>query len=76
MSGKLTVQYNHDSADLTSIYIAVTDQPTPSENEWQPALRGVVDGRRVVWIRESPTGTGNIWLRDRNGERMVGPRPR
>lgn len=70
---KVTVPYDHNPADLATVYLAVTPRGSrPSEDAWRPALRDTVGGQRVVWARfEEPPGV--VWLRDRDGERQVHP---
>lgn len=69
---KVTVAYEHNPADLATVYLAVTGRGSrPGEDSWRPALRDTIDGRRVVWARFEADGT--VWLRDRDGERQVRP---
>ncbi|MEV0968524.1 hypothetical protein [Microtetraspora glauca] len=68
---KLTVSYEHDPADLSTIYLAVVPRGVrPSASSWRPALRDTVAGQRVVWIRVTDV-SGVVWLRDRDGERQA-----
>jgi hypothetical protein len=70
---KVLVAYEHDPADLATVYLAVTPRGSlPSEGAWRPALRDTVNGQRVVWARFE-TADGIVWLRDRDGERQVRP---
>lgn len=69
---KVLVDYDHDPADLSPIFIAVTTQAYPAHDAWKPALRDTVNGVKVVWARfpEKPS-TFYVWVRDRLGERKV-----
>lgn len=72
---KLAVAHEHRADDLAPIYLAVTSTPRrPADDAWIPAMRDRVDGRRVVWVR-LPDGRrgGVVWLRDRDGARVVTP---
>ncbi|WP_214103248.1 hypothetical protein [Acrocarpospora catenulata] len=68
---KVSVPYEHDPADLSPIHLAVLPRGArPGEDDWVPAYRDTVDGRRVVWARfEDPAGV--VWLRTRDGQREV-----
>ncbi len=70
---KVVVRYEHDSADLSPIYLAVTATDKPPTNGWKPALRDVAGGRRVVWARFSGQGGQmvTVWIRDHSGDRAV-----
>jgi len=70
---KVTVTYEHDPADLSTVHLAVTARGSrPRTGSWRPALRDTVNGQHVVWARfEEPPGV--VWLRDRHGERQVHP---
>jgi hypothetical protein len=68
---KVIVEYDHNPADLTAIYLAWTTANQPSDSEWRPALRDTINGRKVVWARFPLSRRGALWLRDRNGERRV-----
>src|SRR5690606_7886763 len=48
---RVSVPYEHDPADLQTIYLAVTSGTEPQEHEWKPAYRDTRDGRRVVWVK-------------------------
>jgi hypothetical protein len=71
MSTRVSIPYDHDSADLSAIYLAVTDRPAPSPDSWVPAFRDTVDGKRVVWAEFDERGGRrvNVWVRDKNGTR-------
>ncbi len=71
MLPKVMVEYAHDPADTSPIYLAVVPRGAsgPRDEDWTPVLRDTVAGRRVVWIRHA--GDGTVWLRDRNGSREV-----
>lgn len=67
---KVMVAYEHDGADLGVIHLAVGSPGAPPDrDDWKPALRDTVAGRRVVWIRSESAGV--VWLRDAAGERIV-----
>lgn len=74
---KIIIPYNHESADLGFIYLAVTSGRTPpAENDWIPAYRDIVDGERVVWVKIpdeviQQSGFQSVWLSDRNGPRRI-----
>ncbi|MFF3671677.1 hypothetical protein [Microtetraspora malaysiensis] len=69
---KIVVPYEHDSADLATVWLAVTRDARPGSDDWQPALRDTVDGHRVVWVRvPDRDASGAVWLRDRDGERRA-----
>jgi hypothetical protein len=61
---KLYVAYDHDPANLETIELSVG-----SDKNFQPALRDVVLGRKVVWIRSDKDG--DVWLRSSNGVKKV-----
>jgi hypothetical protein len=71
MSTRVSIPYDHDSADLSPIYLAVTDRPAPSPDAWVPAFRDTVGGVRVVWAEFDERGGRalNVWVRDKNGTR-------
>lgn len=70
---KVTVAYEHDPADLATVYLAVTGRGArPGEDSWRPALRDTVRGQRVVWARFE-AAADVVWLRDRDGARQVRP---
>lgn len=71
MAARVSIPYEHDSADLSSIYLAVTDRPVPAPDSWKPAFRDVIDGRKVVWAHFDEHGgrRANVWVRDKNGTR-------
>lgn len=67
---KVVVAYEHDSADLQTICLAVVPRGArPGPDSWRPAYRDTIDGQRVVWVRADLDGV--VWLRDRAGERQV-----
>lgn len=69
---KVQVDYNHNPADHSTIYLAVSSSAQPGKNTWKPAYRDTVNGKRVVWARFPSTGrTLSVWLRDRDGDRRV-----
>lgn len=70
---KLMVNYQHDSVNLQTIYLAVTTSRKPSSDSWKPAFRDTVNGTRVVWAKFPERGGSkvNLWLRDSTGERLV-----
>ena len=74
MGVKVTVPFEHDSADLRPIFIS-TSRRTPAADEWVPALRDTVNGRRVIWARFDfpPAPGGEVWVRDGNGDRKLRP---
>lgn len=68
---KVTVKYDHDSADLNPIFLALVTTRN-KKKVWIPAYRDVVSGERVVWIRASPSAVfSEVWVRDKAGERKV-----
>lgn len=70
----MVVPYEHDPADASAIFLAVThDSTAPEEHEWMPALRDTIEGRLVVWVRGTIPAGGVVWLRDRHGQRRVKP---
>lgn len=63
---KVIVPYNHDTADLTTIELGFgKNEP----KEWYPALRDVINDRRVVWVRSDSNDP--VWVRDREGVRQA-----
>src|SRR5690606_7372062 len=70
---RVTVPYEHDPADLQTIYLAVvTSRGEPRARDWRPAYRDERHGRRVVYIRaEVPPRNVAVWLKDRNGVRRA-----
>lgn len=72
MDTRVTIPLDLDPADLQTVYLAVASGARPPEDEWKPALRDTIDGKRVVWARFPTAGRRvTVWLRDRNGERKV-----
>jgi len=68
---RVLVDYHHDPADLHPIDVAVVESGRPGDDDWIPALRDTVDGRRVVRVRASVPSRYIVWLRDRHGVRDV-----
>lgn len=70
---KLIVNYPHDPANLSTIYLSVTTTKTPPPDSWKPAFRDTIDGKRVVWAKFPERGGKkvNLWLRDSTGQRLV-----
>jgi len=66
----LRVPYEHNSADLTPVYLAVSKRK-PEASEWVPAFRDTVDGTRVIQVKVEVPPDYNVWLRDGDGIRMV-----
>jgi hypothetical protein len=64
---KLVIPYEHDPADLTQIWMAVS-QGAPADSEWKAAYRDTINGQLVVWVKyDDEVPQGNIWIRDRAG---------
>lgn len=75
MDIKVSVPYEHEVRNLSTIYLAITTGSRPSKDGWRPAYRDTVDGVRVVWARFPTQGRRvTVWLRDRNGERAIDTR--
>lgn len=73
MSFKVVVPYEHDSADLRPIFLALSRRE-PLEREWRPALRDTIRGQLVVWARfdTPPASRGaEVWVRDSAGARQI-----
>jgi hypothetical protein len=70
MAEKVVVPYEHDSQDLTQIWLAFSPG-TPADEDWRPVLRDIVDGRRVVWVKYDQVPHGNLWIKDRAGVRRA-----
>lgn len=70
---KLIVDYQHDPANLQTIFLAVTTSKKPSSDSWKPAFRDTIGGKRVVWAKFPERGGTkvNLWIRDGSGERLV-----
>jgi hypothetical protein len=66
----LRVPYNFDIADLSTIFLAVCEGE-PTEEDWEPAYRDMVNGQRYVQIRADRKPNQNVWLRDRSGVRQI-----
>lgn len=68
---KITVQYDHDSANFDVIELAPGDKDTQEPLEgWVAAYRDTVNGTKCVWVRlDQPPQY--LWLRDRDGVRKV-----
>ena len=69
---KIVVPYQHDSADLSTIYLAVVPDRNraPYAREWLPAYRDMFNQQPVVWAKFEQSN-GIIWVRDREGDRIV-----
>lgn len=67
---KVVVAYEHDPANLATIYLGVGTRTDPPV-EWVPALRDTVDGRRVVWARLEVTSPSTVWVHDSEERRRV-----
>lgn len=72
-SAKVIIEYPHDPDDLGVIELAVSPTGAPADSEWHPALRDMLDGRRVVWARFADRGGQpvTVWVRDQHGPRRV-----
>lgn len=67
---KVTVVYHHDPADLSPIYLSVSnDLETPGE--WRGAFCDTENAVRVVWAQFPEDSGAVVWLRDRHGQRRV-----
>jgi hypothetical protein len=69
---KVEVPYQHDSANLSTIYLGITDQARPST--WKPAFRdinrtGKRPVRTIVAYFPSQGRTVKVWVRDASGDR-------
>lgn len=78
---KVIVEYEHDSADLQQIYLAVTNERLPSHDAWKPAYRDMVRmgdpprPTKVVWAKfPERSGLFNVWVKDRSGVRLIDKR--
>lgn len=71
----LRVPYEHNSADLNPIYLAVSPRrPDAESTQWQAAYRDIYNGTPVVQIRAELTRrSGRVWLYDQEGIRKVKP---
>lgn len=67
----IIVTYEHDPADLHRIDLAVAESGVPGDEDWRPAMRDTIDGRRVVWARFDVPRRYTTWVRDRDGVRAV-----
>lgn len=67
----LRVKYRHDSADLSGIYLAVSNSKPGNESMlWQTAFRDTYKDQRVLQIRHRPLKhSERVWLWDRDGPR-------
>lgn len=72
---KVTIKYDHDSADLNPIFLALMTGGRQKTKKWIPAYRDTVANERVVWVRKPPdVGIySEIWILDQFGERKVTP---
>ena len=70
MAEKVVYPYEHDSADLAQIWMAMS-HGLPREDQWKPALRDTINGRRVIWIKYDTVPGGQLWVRDRSGSRRI-----
>jgi hypothetical protein len=66
MKPKVVVPYDFDDDSIAQVELSVG-----SDDDFQPALRDTVNGRKVVWVRSDKTG--EVWLRDASGARKVLP---
>jgi hypothetical protein len=69
---RVKVPYAHDSSDLQTIYIGITDQARPTS--WKPAFRDIDRTHRRpqrVVVAEFPAQgrTVKVWVRDSKGDR-------
>ncbi|HLR94278.1 MAG TPA: hypothetical protein VK053_07125 [Jiangellaceae bacterium] len=72
MATKVLVDYPHEPDNLDTIYLAITTGQRPAPDQWQPALRDTIDGKRVVWARFPTAGRRvSVWVRDRSGEKQA-----
>lgn len=73
---KVAVPYALDAADFQTVYLAIVPVgSTPTDTDWQPAYRDVMGGRPVVFVRHPEQGRRvDVWVRDRDGARRIGPR--
>lgn len=64
-------RYDHDQLGLSTIHLAVvTPGASPTEDQWIPAYRDMIDGQSVVWIR-SRIEVGDLWIKDQTGTRRA-----
>lgn len=77
---KVVIPYHHEQADLQHVYLAVTAARRPASSDWEPAFRDMDHSRcregrhqcqRVVFVRFPDDLTGRVWIKDRDGERVV-----
>lgn len=66
---KLIVKYNHQSDNLSTIYLAVVSGL--GTKRWIPAYRDIHRGVKVVFVRYQRNPKGEVWIMDDNGERKV-----
>jgi hypothetical protein len=69
---RVKVPYEHDSSNLETIYIGITDKARPTA--WKPAYRDIdrtgKRPQRVVIAEFVPAGrTVKVWVRDSKGDR-------
>lgn len=71
MKHKVIVDYPHDSAMLSTIWMATTSRP-PEATDWKACYRDTIDGRTVLWIKtSSPPDGRKVWVKDRAGIRQA-----
>lgn len=68
MTEKVVFPYEHDSNNLSQIWMAVS-VGLPTDEQWLPAYRDVIDGRRVIWVKYATVPAGHLWVRDGSGAR-------
>ncbi|MCD6056587.1 MAG: hypothetical protein K0Q89_117 [Thermomicrobiales bacterium] len=62
---KVIVPWDHDAEDLSAFHMAISRRQ-PADDEWVPALRDTIGGRRVLWARfDSAPATADVWVRHR-----------
>ena len=70
MTPWIRVAYQHDPADLSPVWLAVS-RTEPSDG-WQAAFRDTLaDGTRVVQVRGTVGRGERVWLFDGDGPRRV-----
>jgi hypothetical protein len=67
---KVIAGYEHDSSNLTQIWMAVSSG-MPGENDWRPAFRDTVKGRLVIWVKYDDVPHGDLWVKDGSGARRI-----
>lgn len=69
---KIEVPYNHNSADLATIYLGLAEKSRPAPSAWKPVFRDTKKGRKVIFARFPVQGRSvTVWIRDSDGERAV-----